>query len=483
MRRTLLYVFLALVVVVVVGWAVVWRIQQTAQSPDDATRSATVERGSLLVTVSASGSIQPLRRVNLTFDTPGRVAEVLVDVGEMVRAGDVLARLDSRRLLLQVEQAQAALASAEARLAQLQAAVLPEEVASAEANLRAAEAQLGAAAATLDQVVSGARESEVAAAEADLVSAISRQASAEDAHEMTMNCFTVSFWGQEDTICPALGPPEEQARYNLNAANEALKAAQARLDELLSEADGNQVRAARSNVAAAVAQRDAAQARLDLLLTGATEGQIAAAEAQVAQAQAALQLAELAVGRTDLLAPFDGIVAVVNAKAGEMSPTQLPAVTLLDASAYHVTVRVDEIEVGRIEPGQEAQVTPDAWPDVEIGGLVERIAPAASILGGVVYYDVVIELAPTDRPIRADMTANVTIFVDELADVLLIPTWVVRLDRDTGQTYVNQRVGNEIVRTDVELGVRHQGMAQVLGGLTEGDEAIWVQESVFGFGE
>jgi len=66
--------------------------------------------------------------------------------------------------------------------------------------------------------------------------------------------------------------------------------------------------------------------------------------------------------------------------------------------------------------------------------------------------------------------------------VLKIPTWVVRVDQDTGQTYVHQRVGGEVVRTDVTLGVRHEGVAQVLGGLSEGDEAIWVQESAFGFG-
>jgi xanthine/uracil permease len=79
------------------------------------------------------------------------------------------------------------------------------------------------------------------------------------------------------------------------------------------------------------------------------------------------------------------------------------------------------------------------------------------------------------------MTANATIVVEELADVLMIPTWVVRVDNNTGQTYVNQQVGEKIVRTDVELGVRHEGVAHVLGGLSEGDEAIWVQESGFGF--
>ena len=128
-------------------------------------------------------------------------------------------------------------------------------------------------------------------------------------------------------------------------------------------------------------------------------------------------------------------------------------------------------------------MTLDALPDVEITGRVERVAPAAAVdAGGVVYYNVIIELDPTDAAIRADMTSNVTIVVEELADVLMIPTWVVRVDDNTRRTFVNQQAGDEIVRTDVELGARHGGFVQVLDGLSEGDEAIWVQETGFGFG-
>jgi HlyD family secretion protein len=485
MRRTILYVILAAAVIVaaVVGVGVL-RTRQAASSEDE-TRSAVVERGTLLVAVSASGNIEPEARVDLVFSSSGRVAEVPVEVGDVVTAGDVLARLDTEQLALQVEQAQAALTSAEAQLAQLRAGARQEEVSAAEANLRAVQAQTDAASASLAQLLSGATDAQIAAAEADHASAVIQQILAEDAHEMTMKCFTFRVptptGKQERTICPALGDPEIQARYNLAAADKSLAAAQAQLDELLAGADINQVRAARANVSSAEAQRDAMQAQLDLLLTGATEGQIAAAEARVEQAQVSLELAELSLEKATLFAPFDGIVAAVNVTAGEMaSAGPLPAITLLDASRFRMTVGVDEIDVGQLAVGQVAQVTLDALPDVQITGSVERIAPAATIEGGVVYYDVTIELDPTDVPIRADMTANATIVVEELADVLLIPTWVVRVD-DTGQTYVNQQAGSEVVRTDVELGIRHEGYAQVLSGLSEGDEAIWVQTS-FGFG-
>lgn len=473
-KRIALYIVLIILAVGAGTGLIYWRFY-SGKGTVETLRSAVVERGSMLVAVSASGSIAPHARVNLSFETPGRVAEVLVAVGDTVKAGDTLARLDTARLTLQVKQARAALAAAEAQLAQAKAPPRPEELAAAQANLRAAEAQVAAAVANRDQLQAGASAAQIAAAEADLAAAKMQQWLAEDAHNKTMSCFTHPVSGEK--VCPGLGKPEEQARYNLDAANKALAAAQARLDELLAGAKPEQLRAARANVAAAIAQRDAVQAQLELLQAGATKEQIAVLEAQVEQARVALELAELALEQATLRAPFAGVVAAVNIKAGEVSPTGLPAIVLLDTSAFHITVSVDEMEVGKLAPGQVAEITLDAFPDAVVGGRIERIAPAANIQGGVVYYDVTIALDPTDIPIRADMTANATILVEELTDVLKVPTWVVRVDRSTGQTYVHKQVGTEIVRTDVKLGVRHEGFAQVLDGLAEGDVVVWVQET------
>jgi multidrug efflux pump subunit AcrA (membrane-fusion protein) len=147
MKRTTLYVILGAILITAAVGAAVWRSRQAAQ-PEEETRSALVERGTMLVAVPASGSIEPHARVGLAFEVPGRVVEVAVKVGDAVETGDVLARLDTDRLALQVQQSQAALASVEAQLAQLHAGARPEEVEAAEANLRAAQAQVGGAAPT-----------------------------------------------------------------------------------------------------------------------------------------------------------------------------------------------------------------------------------------------------------------------------------------------------------------------------------------------
>lgn len=480
MKHRTRYILLgAVAIAAVIGTVIILQRQQTTQSADEAT-TAVVERGTLLVAVSASGTIEPQDRVSLSFEQMGLVDEVLVEVGDEVKKGDVLARLDSEQLALQVRQAEASLASAEAQLAQLKAEARPEEVASVEANLRAADAQVNNADAQLDRLRSGATEAEIAAAEAELASAMTEQLKAEDLHDRTMECFRIKIpHYYKGTICPALGAPEEQARYSLAAADKALAAAQARYDELLAGADVDQVRAAEANLLAVAAQRDAAQAQLDLLLTGATEEQIAAVEAQVEQAKTALEQAELALELATLYAPFDGTISAVNVKANEIAPTA-PAITVLDTSEFHIVVSVDEIDVARLTVGQTAQVTIEAFPDVTLEGSAESIAPAATFEGGIVYYDVTIALKPTDVPIRADMTANATIVVEELNNVLLIPTWVVRVDNRTGQTYVDKQVGEKTERVDVTLGTRYEGTAQVLAGLSEGDVAVWVPTSRFG---
>jgi HlyD family secretion protein len=467
MKRRTSYVILGLLLVAAVGSYFVWRSRTRRQAQETAIRTAVAQRGSMVVAVSVSGKIEPQARVGLTFETPGRVAEVYVEEGDRVDAGEALARLDIDALALQVEQSRAALASAEAQLAQLRSAPRSEEIEQAQANLRAAEAQLDAAEASRDQLARGPSEAEVASAEAQVAQAWTAKEVAQDTYD-TM----------EDE-----GERKEQANYDLYTAKQELAAAEASLEDLLAGPSHAELRAAQANVAAAAAQRDATEAQLDQLLAATTEEEIAEAEAQVEQAQAALELTELSLRNATLRAPFDGLVSKINMTPGEAAPTLEPPIILLDDSAFHMTVDVDEIDVGRLRKGQEVEVSIEALPEARLIGSVRSVAPVATLEGGIVTYDVVIDLAPTDAPIRADMTANATVVVEELTDVLQIPTWVVRIDQDTGQTYVHRRVGDETERVDVQLGARYEGVAQVISGLSPGDKIVRLEDSAaFEFG-
>lgn len=482
MKRTVLYAILGVVVVAVVVGIVVLRLR-LARQPEEEARSAVVERGTMLVAVSASGSIEPQARVGLTFQVPGRVAEVLVEVGDEVVEGAPLARLDPTDAQLSVQQAQAALAMAEAQLAQVEAGAGTLELAAAEAavdmaraGVQSAEGAVSSARANLSRVLSGSLEEEIAVAQRRVEQAKNALWSAQS---------------QRDAICGVMyGTPDcNSAQAVVQQREEDVRIAELQLQQLQRGARTEDVAAAQAQVeqalgqlASAQAQVRQAEAELTRVKEGPSDEDLAIASAKVDQAQASLEQAKVALAEAELYAPFDGVVAAVNVTAGAMAPTGLPAITLLDTSAFHIDVSVDEMDVGRLAEGQEAVVTLDALPDVEIAGAVKRIAPAATFEGGVVYYQVTIELASTDAPVRADMTANATIVVEELTDVLKIPTWVVRIDDDTGQAYVHRKVGETIERVSVTLGVRYAGVAQVLDGLSEGDVVVWVETSdVFGF--
>lgn len=533
---------IGLIIAVVVAIAVVAarnRSNDQRGQVGDTIRQARVERGEILLSVTATGSIVPRDQADLSFDLPGKVAEVWVKTGHTVKGGDELARLDDIHLTLQVQSARAALVAAQAQFDQLEAGARPEEIAIAKANLDAAEAQLAGSVANLremesepdenqvavaeanlraaiasvslvtiqrDQIADGASRTEIAAAEADVAAVLAQRKIARDMHDQTLKCQTVTLPdGTEKQICPGLGMPEEQARLNLYAADEAVVAAQARLDQLLtgpteyqvntadanvtaataqqdaaqaqldlmrSGASAEQLQAAQATVAAFTAQRNAAQARLDMLLAGPTADEIAAAQAHVDQAQAALDMALAELAKATLVAPFGGVVMTVDVQPGQAPPVTLPAVTLADVSEMRMVVDVDEIDVARIVEGQEVVINVDALPDETISGHIERLAPAASQAGGLVVYKVTVALQKTEFPLRVGMSGTASITVERLADVLLVPNWAIRIDRGTGKTYVNLLRAGRVGEAEVSVGVRGEDASQVLSGLREGDVVV-----------
>ena len=500
-------------------------IQRRAQATEpEPGQIVSAEMGDLSAKTTASGRLLPQREATLALSAAGRVEEVMAQVGDEVKEGDILIQLETdalQRAVRSAEQnlaiqqanlaelhqgpaeediaaAEAAVASARAQLDQLIVGPRDEEVATSEANLRAAQASLWGAAEQRDQIAAGPSAAEIANAEAQLVQAEMQQTAAERAHSATMRCFTDPT-GKE--VCPGLGAAEEQARSNLQAANKTLESAQAALDLLLAGADPNQLGAANASVAAATAQRDASQAQLDLLYVGPTEAQgasaraqlaqeeaslatllagasderLAIAEAQVEQARIALEDALHAVDNASLVAPFDGVVTAVYLTAGEYAAgSSGPAIELLDRSSLQVVLDVDEVDLGAIVIGQPAVITLEAWPGEELAASVASIAPRAADNGGTVTYEVHLTLdeRPTDLTLRAGMTANAELVTSERAGVLLVPNRAITADRETGTYTVNLFREGTITQVEVRIGLRDQAYTEIISGLQAGDELI-----------
>lgn len=429
-----LRILIGVIVVAVLAAGGYWGYQAyLAPAPPTPTPAPAAEAagGETPEVVSAEGKLEPARSATLAFRLSARVAEVLAAEGQTVAAGQALLRLESDDLAAAVAQAQAAVSQAEAAVVQAQAAVAvaqaqldqvragarPEEVAVLEAQLQAAQSAVGQSVAQRDQVTRGADADQIAAAEAALAQALAQQKELQIAYDQVL-----------DNIEFLAGPTEERTRFQLEAANEAVAAAQAALDQVRAGASAQTIRAANSAVGVSAYQRDAVAAQLALLEAGAAPEAIAAAEAlveqaqaQVGQAEAALEVAqaglaaaEVQLGQATLTAPFAGTVVRVDLEVGELAVPGVPAIQLADLGAWRVrTIDLAETDVVWVRVGQPAAITFDALADESFAGTVTEIDALAETNRGNVTYAVTLALEPVAAPLRWGMTAFADIEVGE----------------------------------------------------------------------
>lgn len=440
------------------------RSQEGEQTPPPDAASPTAPAASA-GSVRIEGQVEPGAFVELSLQDGGTVAEVLVEEGARVAAGQPLLKLDAAQQEIALAQAQGQLAAAQAALqaartqvsvaqsavetaqarsevaaAQLtlaQAGPLPEEIAAAESRLAAAQSGVAQATAQRDALLQGvgttaqieAAQAEVAAANADLQAL-------QDGYETILDsCFETP----EGTVCPLYGAVEEATRAQLAAAQARADAAQAALERLQAGATPAQQQAANAGISAAAARRQQAAAQLALLQAGATdeairqaevglaiaeaqeeaaragvleaEAAVAQAEAGVQAAESGVQAAELALERATLMAPFAGVVVQLHVDEGELAPPQAPAATLADTDQWQVATRnLTELDVARLQAGDTVQVTFDALPDAQVQGTIMDIALLATVDRGDVVYKTTIALPQAaDLPLRWGMTAIVAL--------------------------------------------------------------------------
>ncbi len=453
------------------------------QSPSNqAERTATLTRGTLTATVSATGSVKPEAEIRLTFQQVGTVAEILVSEGQTVQKGDVIARLDTKDFELAVLQAQSALEQAKTAAEQAKIGVenakVQRIIATANysrtvgsvraSDVTAARAALAAAEANLAKLEAGPTPEELAAAEANLRNAEALLRQAQSAYDLAFSLNPAGIGASPQAL------QLEQATNNFNAAK-------AQYDRIAKGADEAQLKAARQQV-------ETARANLDKLLTPVRDFDLQQAEAQLQQAEIALKNAELQAAnaqnqvriaelqlsqaqrrleQASLKSPINGVVSSISFKVGELVGAQ-SSVVVVDTSRYYVDVTVDEVDVARVQAGQKVEITLDSLPGVTLSGKIARISPTSRIVNGVVSYDVRVDVDTTDAPLRSGMTANATIVLERRENVVLVPNWAVRRDRETGKTFITVREGDQTREVEVQLGLRNDTFSEALSGADAG---------------
>jgi multidrug efflux pump subunit AcrA (membrane-fusion protein) len=250
----------------------------------------------------------------------------------------------------------------------------------------------------------------------------------------------------------------------------------ARQDELLKQDFTSQQARDRAQEQLAVSQARLASVRkaLELAKKGYEED-LRQAAADVARAKAALANDKVQLSYATITAPIDGVIGSVSTQEGETVAAGLSAptfVTIIDLGRLQVDTFVDEVDIGKIKPGQTGTFTVDSFPSREFAGKVVAIYPKAVIQENVVNYDVVVEITdPYDGLLRPEMTASVTIQLDARENVLAVPVKAVKRERAKSVVYVMSSAGSAQAR-EVKVGWKDSQWVEIVSGLEEGQTVL-----------
>jgi HlyD family secretion protein len=339
-------------------------------------------------TVVAEAVIEPAQWNDVRFDVPGIVAEMLVQEGDTVAAGDPLARLDTASLQRAVEQAETALRQAEIALEQLQEPVEEADVRRAQNAVAQAAAALNAAQLNLQAVQNSPLLNE------SLEDAQQAYDDAKERYDISLERYNrgeIDYWYVD----------HDQQIY---------EDAQLALERVQQQGDAQET-ATRNEVTRAAQAYQEAEDGLARLLEGADALAVESAEVAVQAAQVALDEAQGNLEKASLEAPFAGTVTAVNVKAGDVvAAGQSGCVVATLDQLQARTTDLTELDVARVAVGQTATVTVDALPGQEFAGTVDEIALQAGDYRGDVVYAVTVTLTGVgDAPLRWGMTALVEI--------------------------------------------------------------------------
>lgn len=358
--------------VALVGLA--WYAQPFAASKSSPPyRFARVERGDIIAAVAATGTINPISIVIVGSQLSGQVVEILSDYNDIVKANQMMARLNTDQLRAKADAARADLAQARA-LAMVQEANLEKNKADQE-KARAAMADMSAQMRRADALVDDARQT--LARQEQLVTRGS-------ATEVTL-----------------------QAARTASLTQQAAR-----------ESTAAQITSAAASLSSLIADAQVATA------------QLASARASIAQREAVIRQIEVDIRNSEIRSPVDGVVVQRNIELGQTVAASLQAPTLFlvaeNLDNMVIYANVDETDVGRVQPGQPAPFTVNAFPGRTFEGKVQQVRLGSQTIQNVVIYTAVIAVENPGRVLLPGMTANLRVLTERKGDVLRVSNAALR---------------------------------------------------------
>lgn len=534
-RKKFIIIFAALIFVVI-GVVVLRAItQRQASALTESLETVTVERGPLISFITADGAVRSEQSAILSWEISGEASEVLVEVGDQVVRGQLLASLTQTSLPSYVIFAQADLVSAQQSLDDL----FNSQMQQARAQKAVEDAQHALEDALNPEMTQAQAQVTIANANRDLERAqrhydiLTKPASAWSLQQIYSNILLteVAIVDLEEDVAEMeekvnqtiLSPFESRIFYKQAYSNLQIQLAQAqeryaglleRYNELSTPPDPADVVLAEIALAATQAQLADALRQWERIKDGPSPAEIAVLEANladvqrewervkdgptlddIATAEARVTAAQALLNLTYITAPFDGVITEVNIQPGDQINPGAMAFRLDDISCLQVDLQVSEIDINSVEVGQEVILTFDAVLAKEYHGQVVYVSPVGLEIDGVVNFEVTVELMDADSAVRPGMTSSVNIEIGRVENALLVPNQAIRsldgqrvvymfgdgiplgypADPQGGRSSspLGGLPSNTILPVPITVGVSSENYSEVVGGdLAEGDEIL-----------
>ncbi|NPV80619.1 MAG: efflux RND transporter periplasmic adaptor subunit [Firmicutes bacterium] len=425
----------------------------------------TARKGAFQVTVSCSGEIRSVKSLEIRSAVTGTIERILAQEGDQVKKGQDLLVFDTRDLSIQLNEAKAAVAGAEADLAELSLA--PD---GRDPQVEQARARLASAMARLQDVESGPSKSQIAQAKASLDEASVALSEARKSLEVTKALFAEGAVAK-NTL--------DEAASKVKTAEARHRAAKEQYEELLKGPDEADIAIAKAEVkeaktalaAAQDAERDKTRRRY-------------AAEMRLKQMKASLSAIQARIAAAIVKSGIDGVVANMLVKEGQQAQEGMLLMNILDLSRLLVEARVDEVDIPKVRPGQWAVITVDAVPGTEFRGKIVKISPTAVMDGSVPKFKVDIELEGGAAILKPGMGADAEITVYQRKDAILVPSQAIverEVDRPEAhfggassrlRKVVFKIEGDRVREVPVKVGMETALDVEILDGVSAGDKIV-----------
>lgn len=490
-----------------------------------ASTTETVKRGRLLSQVIETGSLDAVKTVEVKSKVSGRVARLLVDEGDAVAEGQLIAVIDPEETELRVSQDRSRLKGAQAALAQIEVQIKQRKVTSkteldraasrvetlkleldaqpslTRAEIASAETAYNNAVKTRDLLTRVTQPNQRASllnqvleAESNLQNAIAEEERSRNllakgyisqrAYESAKNQLDLAT-ARVTPLKSQMGRLDSEQALERDQAEEAVKQAKAGLDRALANAFRDATK--RKEYEQAITSKlDAEAALLDVQSLESSKMQ---QQANIQQIEDTLNDSLRLLRETEIRSPIAGVVTRRLVQVGELVASLssfssgTPIVRVEDRSRMLVKLQINEIDVAKLRLNMVAKIAVDAFPDREFTGRVTKIAPtdlatgAAPQAGGgsaVVKYEVEVAMEGVAPELKSGMSAKCTMIVLDRANVLVLPRQYVGREKD-GTYFVmlppkdKKDKDAKPTKVKVEIGDTSATSIEITSGVKEGE--------------